>query len=101
MVQFMKAGAVLANEFFTESELRQDFPDTTAYICLLASRDVGHVVLEGAYIRRYGFNEPRLLEQLVADGLADREYEGADGTVGYAVHPPASARRSSLRECHL
>jgi hypothetical protein len=101
MVQFMKAGAVLSNEFFTESQLRQDFADASGYMCLLATRDVGHVVLEGAYIRRYQFNEPQILEQLAAQGFAELQFAGADGTVAYTVQPPSSARRNSLRDCHL
>ncbi|MEO6397765.1 MAG: glycosyltransferase family 2 protein [Tepidiformaceae bacterium] len=101
MVQFMKAGATLSNEFFTESQHRQTFPTLQAYTCLLATKQVDHVVISGAYPARFRTNELRMLGLLAQDGQAEEEFRGADGTIAFRVHPPESARRTSLRECGL
>jgi glycosyltransferase involved in cell wall biosynthesis len=101
MFEFMTAGAVLANEFFTESEHRQRFPQADAYVCMLATRGVRHVVISGEYPARFARSERQRLDELVAAGQASLEYTGSDGTVAYAVDPPAAARRESLRDCHL
>lgn len=101
MVEFMKAGATLANEFFTESEHREQFPSLDAYVCLLATRDIRYVVISGDYERTFAVPEKRLLDQLAVAGEANWQYGGTDGTVAYTVDPPAAARRASLRDCHL
>lgn len=101
MVEFMKAGAVLANEFFTESEHRQVFPSLDAYVCMLATRDIRYVVIGGEYERNFAVPEKKLLDQLATAGVANWQYGGTDGTVAYTVDPPAAARRASLRDCHL
>lgn len=100
MVEFMRAGAVLSNEFFTESEHRQVWPDPEAYTCFLATKRVDHVVVGSEYPSPYRDSELHMLDALVKQGEAEPEYRGDDG-VAYAVRPPASARRDSLRDCHL
>lgn len=101
MVEFMKAGAILANEFFTESEHREHFPSLDAYTCMLATREIRYVVLGAEYERTFAVPEKQLLDQLASAGEANWQYGGADGTVAYTVDPPAAARRASLRDCHL
>ena len=101
MVQFMKAGAILANEFFTESEHRQVWPDPGAYACFLATKSVDHVVVGREYPSPFRESELHMLDALVQQGDAELEYRGDDGTVAYTVRLPASARRDSLRDCHL
>lgn len=101
MVEFMKAGATLANEFFTESEHRQTFANVDAYACLLATKRIDHVVLSGAYPRSFRESELSMLESLANSGLAKLEFRGNDGTIAYRVWPPESARRDSLRSCGL
>jgi hypothetical protein len=101
MVEFMKAGAVLSNEFFTESEHREVFPSLDAYVCMLATRDIRYVVIGSEYERTFAVPEKKLLDQLATAGVANWQYGGTDGTVAYIVDPPAAARRASLRDCHL
>ena len=101
MVEFMKAGATLSNEFFTESQHRQRFSNVDAYTCLLATKRVDHVVVSGAYNRRFRTSELGMLESLAKSGFAEEEFRGDDGTIAYRVRPPESARRDSLRSCGL
>ena len=101
MVQFVKAGATLSNEFFTESQHRQRFANAEAYTCLLATKRVDHVVLSGHYEERFRQSELSMLELLAQTGLAEEEFRGDDGTIAYRVRPPDSARRDSLRSCGL
>lgn len=100
MVEFMKAGAVLANEFFTESQHRQVWPSPEAYTCYLATKQVDYVVISGEYDGRYRASELQMLDRLATQGHAELQFRGDDGTVAYSVQPPATARRNSLRECH-
>ena len=101
MVQFMKAGATLSNEFFTESQHRQRFPNVDAYTCLLATKRIDHVVVSGAYTGSFRASELGMLESLAKSGFAEEEFRGDDGTIAYRVRPPESARRDSLRSCGL
>ncbi len=101
MVEFMRAGAVLANEFFTESVHRQEFSGVDAYECFLATKNIDHVVLSGEYKRKFYLNESGLLGRLVALGDAEREFTGADGTLAYRVRPSPAAKRDSISDCHL
>lgn len=101
MVELLRAGAVLSDEFFTESVHRQDFPSLDAYQCLLATKDVRHVLLTGDYQRHYRKNEPELLAQLEGMGLATKEFEATDGTIAYRVTPDPDRKQDSLRGCHL
>ena len=100
MVEFMKAGAVLSQEFFTESIRRQNF-SMESYQCFLATRKTGHVVISGGYIRRHAYNEPQLLAQLAQQGLAEEEYRDARGTIAYTVTIPPEMARGSLHDCGL
>lgn len=101
MYQFMQAGAVLSNEFFTESEYRRKWPNVDAYACFLATRRIDHVVISGEYRQSLRENETRMLEALAASGYAEQEFRGTDGTIAYTVHPPASAGRATIGECHI
>ena len=101
MVEFLKAGAVLNGEFFTESEFRKKFSDPASYRCFLATRKIDHVVLSGEYPQRFYGPERKQLDGLVKLGIAEQEYLGSDGTVAYRVRPPASDARSSVRDCGI
>jgi glycosyltransferase involved in cell wall biosynthesis len=101
MVQLMKAGATLANEFFTESEHRHTWPNADAYLCFLATKQVDHVIVSGEYPQSLRTNEISMLERLTASGYAAQEFRGTDGTIAYTVRPPASARRTDLGDCHI
>ena len=101
MVEFLRKGAVLSDEFFTESLRRKSFPSLDAYRCFLATKDTRHVVMKGSYIRKYHKNEPQLLEQLVEIGLATREFQSPNGDVAYRIAPDPAQRKGSLRACHL
>ncbi len=101
MVEFMKAGAILSSEFFTESEQRHTFRDVDAYACLLATTEVGHVILGSEYPSHLRSSEEQMLEALASRGEAELEFRGEDGSAAYRVHLPANARRGSVRDCHL
>jgi hypothetical protein len=101
MVEFMKAGATLSSEFFTESEHRHTFHDVGAYTCLLATSEIRHVVIGSEYEQPFRDSELKMLDELTARGLAELEYRGHDGTLVYSVQPPADARRGSVRDCHV
>ncbi len=100
MVEFMRHGAVLATEFFTESQYRQVWTNTDSYTCYLATGRIDHVVISGEYEKRLYDSENSLLKALTSAGYANQEFKGSDGTVAYAVRPPDSARRDSIRDCH-
>jgi hypothetical protein len=101
MVEFLKAKAVLSNEFFTESEHRQKFHSLDSYECMLATRHVGHVVMTKGYLKRYGGSELSRLAELEQAGRAQQEYSGPDGVVAYRVMPRSELAKGSLRECRL
>jgi len=73
MYRFIRHGAVLSNEFFSESTMRLDW--TTAQLrCYLAFKGVDYVVVEKAYLRQYHRNEEAVLQSLVAKGLVRVTY---------------------------
>jgi hypothetical protein len=68
MYDFMRAGAVLSSEFFTESTFRRDFTEPQ-YQCFLAVKATDYVAVETAYIAQYDVNELELLRTLESRGL--------------------------------
>ncbi|MBF6599119.1 MAG: glycosyltransferase [Dehalococcoidia bacterium] len=92
--------AVLANEFFSESQRRGNWSEA-GYQCYLAAKRVDRVIVERAYNREFPTNEQALLDALVARGLARVTYRTRRGLTVYDV---TTFRRripapSSLKEC--
>lgn len=103
MYRFIRHGAVLSNEFFTESTF-QRWWSTEQYACYTAYKQVDYVVVERAYQERVHYNEQALLDELVANGQANVNYSDPAGrfTV-YDIRPfvSAQARPGSLSQCPL
>jgi len=103
MYRFMQHGAVLSNEFFTESLHHQSWSEPQ-YQCYGAFKRIDFVVVERAYDRRAGSGERDLLDSLIAKGLAQRYYSDAKGRFDvYDIRLFVSQRQQpkSLRECGM
>ncbi len=103
MYRFIRRGAVLSDEFFSESTLRRSWQEPQ-YQCYAAYKGIDFVVYEAAYQREYHTNEGQLLQTLTSDGHASVAYADPRGryTV-YDVRPLSHAqpKPDSLRECKL
>lgn len=103
MYRFIQHGAVLSNEFFTESTMRRNWTEAQ-YGCYLAFKRVEYVAIERAYLQQYRRNEGDLLQRLAANGRATAVFADPGGrfTV-YDVRPFAAdrPRPASLNECGL
>ncbi len=67
--RFMKRGAVIGNEFFSESFQRRDWSETQ-FVCYARAKSIQYEVLESAYNRDYQTNEGAIVQQLVAGSQA-------------------------------
>jgi glycosyltransferase involved in cell wall biosynthesis len=103
MYHFIRHGAVLSNEFYSESVFRRSWTEAQ-YGCYLAFKGVDYVVVEKAYLRQWPVNEQDLLESLGGAGQAEVSYTDPEGkfTV-YDVQRFASeqAKPAALSECGL
>ncbi len=103
MYRFIRHGAVLSNEFFSESMFRRNWTNDQ-YACFLAFKQVDYVVIEGAFMANSPTNEQAVLEGLVSSGKAQSIYLDPQGkfTV-YDVRPyvAAQAKPSSLDACGM
>jgi Glycosyl transferase family 2 len=103
MYRFIRHGAVLGNEFFSESMFRRNWT-VDQYGCFLAFKGIDYVAMEKAYMVNSPTNEQDVLEGLVSSGEARVPYVDAKGrfTV-YDVQPFVSkqSKASSLSECKL
>jgi len=101
MYRFVRNGAVLSNEFFTESVFRRSWTEAQ-YGCYAAFKGIDFVSVEEAYLARYHMNESELLGSLVDTGRAQTVYADQAGrfTV-YDVRPFVSeqSKPDSLSEC--
>ena len=92
--------AVLANEFFSESQKRHSWDEST-YQCYLAAKHVDRVSLERGYESEFKTNEQTLLDALTRQGLVRVTYRGRDVTVlrrlGSARQPPGAGFDQRLR----
>ncbi len=103
MYRFIRHGAVLSNEFFTESEFHRPW-NTDQYGCYTAYKRIDFVVVERAWERRLHFNEGDLLNSLVARRQASVTYADPGGRfVVYNIQPFVAGqhRPSSLSQCPL
>ncbi|HZP26066.1 MAG TPA: glycosyltransferase family 2 protein [Dehalococcoidia bacterium] len=102
MYRFVRHGAILGNEFFSESTFRRNWVESQ-YQCFLAFKSVDYVVVEKAY-GRYHLNEQPLLDGLVSRGQASVIYRPSSGKfTAYDIRPFVAARSKpkSLSECHV
>ena len=103
MYRFMRHGAVLSNEFFSESVFRRSWT-REQYGCYAAFKGIDYVVVENAYLKRYHVNEKDLIQSLVEAGRAEVHYTDARNryTV-YDLRPFVSQQRgpTSLKQCGL
>jgi hypothetical protein len=101
MYRFIRHGAVLSNEFFTESVNRRSWTEAQ-YGCYGAFKRIDFVVVEASYLKRYHINEDQLLQSLVQSSEASVVYRDAGGrfTV-YDVRNFVSRQNkpSSLKQC--
>jgi len=91
MVQLMRAGAVLAQDFFDESVERRSFGNTEEYRCFLARKGADRVLVQGEWLRhplRDTSNEVEYLDRIVGEGHATVTYRGAAGTLEYTIQSP-------------
>ncbi|TMB98545.1 MAG: glycosyltransferase family 2 protein [Chloroflexi bacterium] len=103
MYHFMRHGAVLSNEFFTESVFHRGWT-RDQYACYTAFKGVDYVVFERAWYQRTHMNEGQLLDSLVSDRVASIVYRDPRGRfLVYDVRPFVSEqhRPGSLKECRL
>jgi len=106
-VQLLKAGAVLTQEFFDQSQFRRWWTSPDQYACFLGARRVDVVLLEGDYPLKFNQNEDRLLREASERGTAREIWVEPDPRVpekpkfrAYDVRP---LRRDgvSLADCGL
>lgn len=101
MYRFMKHGAVLANEFFSESTMRRSWT-VPQYWCYVSYKDIDYVVMESSYLRLFRYNEGELLDSLVGANRAGVVYSDPLGRFKvYDVRSFAAerSRPKSLSEC--
>jgi glycosyltransferase involved in cell wall biosynthesis len=103
MYRFVRHGAVLSNEFFTESTFHRWWSQEQ-YGCYTSFKGVDFVVVEQAWEDRLHTNEEPLLQELVAGGDARVSYADPGGrfTV-YDIRPFVSRQQKpeSLSQCPL
>ena len=73
----MRHGAVLANDFFSESYQRRNWNETQ-FACYASAKSLQFDVIETAYTSRYHKNEGDLLARLVTEGKAAAAYTDPD-----------------------
>ena len=103
MYRFIRHGAILSNEFFTESTFHRPW-NINQYACYTAYKQVDFVVVERAWERRVKFNESDLLKSLVTGGQANARYADPAGRfVVYDIQPFVAGQHkpSSLSQCSL
>jgi len=103
MYRFIRHGAVLSNEFFTESTFHRPW-NMEQYACYTAFKRVDFVVVERVWERRLHFNEGDLLSSLVARGQASITYADPGGRfVVYNIQRFVAGQHkpSSLSQCPL
>jgi hypothetical protein len=103
MYRFIQHGAVLSNEFFSESIFRWNWTEPQ-YACFTAFKAIDYVVIEKAYLHQFHRNEEELLQSLAGSGRAELAYTDPDGKFAvYDIRRFAAEQRkpASLRECGM
>ncbi len=72
---FVQKGAILANDFFTESMFRKNWDTPEEYREFLVRETLDYVVIEQEYVESFQTNELDLLQEIVRRGEAKVDYE--------------------------
>jgi len=86
---FLRHGARLANEFFSESMFRRSWTEGE-YRDFLARKQIDYVSIERGYLAQYHTNEQQLLDSLTQRDLARAIYRDPDQR--YAIYDVRQAR---------
>jgi peptidoglycan/xylan/chitin deacetylase (PgdA/CDA1 family) len=99
--QLIKHGAVLAQEFFDQSQFRQWWNSPEQYSCFLGAKGIDVVLLEKDYPRRFSQNEDKMLAEFEQQGKARVIYRDPEGR--FTAYDVRDARRDGARfaECGL
>ncbi|HEY7374010.1 MAG TPA: hypothetical protein VIF57_17750, partial [Polyangia bacterium] len=101
--RFLQHGAVLSNEFFSESMMRRDWSEPQ-FACYAAYKQIDFDVVEAAYNSEYHKDEGALLDSFVASGVATVAYDDPAGRFRVYDLSRLTAGRprpKSLDECGL
>ena len=103
MYRFMRRGAVLSSEFFSESVFRRSWTESQ-YACFTTFKGIDYVALERAYQRDFATNEQALVQSLVGQGRASVSYSDPQHRfVVYDIRSFAHQRPkpASFQDCGL
>jgi hypothetical protein len=103
MYRFIQHGAVLSNEFFSESVFRRNWTEPQ-YACFAAFKAIDYVVVEKAYLHQFHYNEEDLLQSLVRSGRVELAYADPGGKFNvYDIRRFAAEQQkpASLGECGM
>ena len=95
MLYFVQSGAILPNDFFTESMYKKDWlPEE--YESFLTQKKINFVVLEQGYTEDENTNESLLLADMVVNGKANVQFQDpAKRFIVYDVRPPETDQANS------
>ena len=99
--QLIKHGAVLAQEFFDQSQFRRWWNSPEQYSCFLGAKRIDIVLLEKDYRPKFSQNEDKMLSEFEQQGRARAIYHDPAGR--FLAYDVSSARRdgAQLAECGL
>ena len=99
--QLIKHGAVLAQEFFDQSQFRRWWNSPDQYSCFLGAKGVDVVLLEKDYPLKFSQNEDKMLREFEQQGRAGVIYRDPGGK--FLAYDVRGARRdgAQLAECGL
>ncbi len=104
--QLMKNGAVLAQEFFDQSQFRRWWNTPEQYACFLGAKHVDVVLLERDYPLKFSQNEDKRLAEFEQQGKAKVIFADSGGGVKgprFKAYDVRAARQdgASLDQCNL
>ena len=99
--QLIKHGAVLAQEFFDQSQFRRWWNSPEQYLCFLGAKGVDVVLLEKDYPLKWNQNENKMLAEFEQQGKATVIYRDPKGR--FLAYDVRDARRDGAQfaECGL
>ncbi len=99
--QLIKHGAVLAQEFFDQSQYRRWWSSPEQYTCFLGAKGIDVVLMEKDFPLKWGTNEDKLLAEFEQQGRARLIYRDPQGR--FLAYDVRDARRdgAQLDECGL
>ncbi|HZP56198.1 MAG TPA: hypothetical protein VFC53_01430 [Dehalococcoidia bacterium] len=99
--QLMRHHAVLAQEFFDQSQFRRWWNTPEQYACFLGAKKIDIVLLERDYPMKFSQNESTRLQEFEQQGTARVVYRDPRGR--FAAYDVRAARRDGarMRDCGL